>query len=89
VAWTIEGGNKKMLRVKSLIVGVCMFAVLPIGASSASGTPEEQAACRPDVIKFCKPTGSGNDEMAILFCLKENRSKLSRACLKVLADNGQ
>lgn len=77
-----------MLR-KSLIVGVGLFAFWPVAANSASGTAEEQAACRPDVVKFCKPTGSGNDEMAILFCLKENRTKLSKACLKVLADNGQ
>jgi hypothetical protein len=78
-----------MPRVRILLVGVSLLAFWPVAANSASGTAEEQAACRPDVIKFCKPTGSGNDEMAILFCLKENRTKLSKACLKVLADNGQ
>jgi hypothetical protein len=78
-----------MLRIRILIVGLSLLAFWPVAANAMSGTAEEQAACRPDVIKFCKPSGSGNDEMAILFCLKENRAKLSRACLKVLTDNGQ
>ncbi len=76
-----------MLRKRAILAAV--FVGLMPSAALSSGTPEEQAACRPDVIRFCKPSGSGNDEMAILFCLKENRGKISRACRKVLEDNGQ
>ena len=65
------------------------FITLTSTAALSSGTPEEQAACKPDVVRFCKPSGSGHDEMAILFCLKENRVKISKACLKVLETNGQ
>lgn len=77
-----------MLRHRVFILAAAALAASTTAALS-SGTPEEQAACRPDVIRFCKPSGSGNDEMAILFCLKENRTKISKACLKVLENNGQ
>ena len=77
-----------MLRHRVFILAAAALAASSTAALS-SGTAEEQAACRPDVVRFCKPSGSGNDEMAILFCLKENRTKISKACLKVLVDNGQ
>lgn len=75
-----------MLRQRTLII-TAVLVVLSSTASMSSGTPEEQAACKPDVIRFCK--NSSTDEMVILFCLKENRAKISKACLKVLESNGQ
>lgn len=56
-------------------------------AAAASGTPEEQRACRPDALRFCK--NAQGLELLVLACLQENRSKLTRACRKVLEDNGQ
>lgn len=53
----------------------------------AAGSAEERSACSPDVQRFCKQAGS--DEFVVLGCLKVNRTKLSKACLKVLTDNGQ
>jgi hypothetical protein len=61
--------------------------VLSATAALSSGTPEEQAACKPDVIRYCKQAGA--DEMVVLFCLKEHREKLTKSCRKVLEDNGQ
>jgi hypothetical protein len=69
-----------------LILAAALIAFTP-SATLASGTAEEQAACKPDVIRLCK--NASTDEMVVLFCLKENREKLSRACRKVLEDNGQ
>ena len=52
-----------------------------------SGTPEERAACAPDVHKFC---GSDlQDTMRVLACLQANRPKISAACNRVLVSHGQ
>jgi hypothetical protein len=53
----------------------------------AQGTPEEQAACGPDVHKFCKPALP--DTMQVLACLQANRAKISAACNRVLVSHGQ
>jgi len=52
-----------------------------------SGTPEEQAACRPDSTKYC--LDEMPDSFRVLACLQKNRSKLRKACLQVLEAHGQ
>jgi len=68
-----------------------LAAVLTAASSAAiaqSGTPQEQAACRPDVRRFCHTlVGSGNGP--VLACLQEHRKKLHRACREVLDSHGQ
>ena len=51
------------------------------------GTPQEQAACRPDSSKFCREAEP--DSFRVLSCLQRNRAKLSRACRRVLESHGQ
>jgi hypothetical protein len=51
------------------------------------GTPEEQAACAPDATNFCKDAIP--DTFRVLACLKENRQRIRKVCLKVLEDHGQ
>jgi hypothetical protein len=51
------------------------------------GTPEDQAACRPDARRLCREF-VGND-MAVLSCFQQNRPKLSAACRAVLQRHGQ
>ena len=51
------------------------------------GTPEERAACAPDVHKFCE--AALPDTMRVLACLQVNRSKISAACNRVLVSHGQ
>ena len=53
------------------------------------GTPEQQAACRPDVRRFCRAVSGEAGPFAFLACLQEHREKLSRACRDVLESNGQ
>jgi hypothetical protein len=53
----------------------------------SQGTPEEQAACRPDARRLCREF-VGND-MAVLSCFQQNRAKLSQACRTVLERRGQ
>ena len=51
-------------------------------------TSEQDAACARDVTRYCRPLMNDSD-LVILKCLKQNRVKLSKACEKVLTDNGQ
>ena len=53
------------------------------------GTPEQRAACRPDVRRLCRHITGENGTQSYLGCLQENRSKLSRACRNVLEGNAQ
>jgi hypothetical protein len=75
-----------MKRSVAFVLAVSMAAFAATEAM-ASGSAEERAACSPDVQRFCKQAGS--DEFVVLGCLKVNRAKLTKACLKVLTDNGQ
>ena len=63
----------------ALITAVSLCA----GAALAQGTPQQRAACRPDVVKFCK--GLGEDPGVILECLEKNKDKISEKCQKVIA----
>jgi len=59
------------------------IAVLVSYAAFAQGTPQQRAACRADVVKFCK--GLGEDPGVILDCLEKNKDKISDKCQKVIA----
>ena len=51
------------------------------------GTPEERAACAPDVNRFCEYALP--DVFRVLQCLQGNRPRISRACREVLERHGQ
>ena len=50
------------------------------------GTPEERAACAPDVHRFCE--AALQDTMRVLACLQANRPKISAGCNRVLVSHG-
>src|SRR4051812_5566842 len=50
----------------------------------AQGTPQQRAACRPDVAKFCK--GKGEDPGVLLSCLESNKDKITEKCRIVISD---
>jgi hypothetical protein len=58
------------------------------GGTKYQGSAKEQAACRPDVRRYCSSIKSGSDAGMYLNCLQANRSKLSKACLNVLESHG-
>ena len=58
------------------------------GAKPGQGTAQEQAACRPDVRRFCSSVKPDSDSEAFLHCLQTNRAKLSKACSNVLSSHG-
>ncbi|MDF0496028.1 hypothetical protein GPL17_20435 [Bradyrhizobium yuanmingense] len=58
-------------------------------ASSASAQQQPgHDACARDVTRFCRPV-MNNGDGAVLACLKQNRTRLSKGCDKVLTDHGQ
>jgi hypothetical protein len=59
------------------------------GILDTQGTPQEQAACRPDVRRFCHALKPEDGNGSFLACLKEHREKLSKACLAVLESHWQ
>jgi cysteine rich repeat protein len=56
---------------------------------AASGTPDEQDACRPDVRKFCHKLKETDGDDAFLKCLQDNRAKLSTPCRTLLESHGR
>src|SRR4051812_31286797 len=89
----------RMFRKVAPLTAVVAMWVMPALAQSPlpplpfpplpmqQGTPEERAACGPDVRKFC---GSDlQDTMRVLACLQANRPKISAACNRVLVSHGQ
>ena len=67
--------------LRSLLVAVSL-----IGAGAAfaqSGTPQEQAACRPDTRKFCAHV-TGGDNQKYRDCLQAHIQELSQKCQQVL-----
>ena len=79
-----------MISLRITVLAAVMTACCPLFAEAQSkGTPQEQAACRPDVRKFCHAVKPGSGSMAFLSCLQANRAKLSKACRAVLTRHGQ
>jgi hypothetical protein len=63
------------------------FPPLPLPLPMPQGTPEERAACAPDVQKYCE--AALPDTLRVLSCLQSNRSRISNACNRVLVSHGQ
>ena len=76
---------------KSILVAALVSLTISGAAmaqQSHSGTPEEQKACAHDVQKYCRAVMNDSD-IAVLNCLKENRTKLTKSCDQVLVSHGQ
>lgn len=61
----------------AIVIGVCCYST-----AFGQGTPEQRAACTPDVLRLC-----GNhipDAGRITACLKQERFLLSKQCRNVL-----
>jgi hypothetical protein len=84
-----------LILAGSLLVASSSFAQgpppfpLPLPFPNFQGTPEEQRACRPDVVKLCKDYLGQKDNTIVLRCLQANKVRLSAPCHGVLAHYGQ
>jgi hypothetical protein len=75
------------LIVFVLLTGGTAWAQQPPPPGPFQGTPEEQRACRPDSMRFCRDAVP--NDMAVLACLQANRARISKACRQVLEAHGQ
>jgi hypothetical protein len=67
-----------------LRLNIVLVLSLSYTLAFAQGTPQQRAACRPDVAKFCK--GKGEDPGVLLTCLEDNKDKISEKCRKVIEE---
>ena len=65
-----------------------LIPFLLLAPAASAQTTDTHSACARDVSRFCRAKMNDGDSV-VLACLKENRTKLSKACAKVLTDNGQ
>jgi len=75
-----------MLRTSC--VGLFALVAAQLVAMSDVSAQQGQDACARDVSRFCRAHMNDGDSV-VLACLKQHRARLSRACDKVLTDNGQ
>jgi hypothetical protein len=75
--------------MKTTLFSLALIVAGSLPSMAASGTPEEQAACRPDVRKFCHHVKEDAGDTAFLSCLQEYRAKLSPKCSSLLESHGQ
>lgn len=65
------------------------FAIIPfLLLATAASAQTGHDACARDVSRFCRAQMNDGDQI-VLACLQQNRARLSKACAKVLTDNGK
>ncbi len=70
-----------------MLLGFALLgAGLPTSAWAQRASPQEEAACRRDVNRFCR--GMSRDPTVMLACLQSNRARLSKRCQIVLRNHG-
>jgi Cysteine rich repeat len=67
---------------------LCCIPLVLIASTALAQTAHEHDACARDVTRFCRAHMNEGDQV-VLSCLQQNRSRISRACQKVLTDHGQ
>jgi hypothetical protein len=78
---------KKVLCLALIAGSLSTQALAQQQRAMPSGREAEEKACGRDVSRFCKPVINA-DDLTVLSCLQQNRTKISQACQKVLAANG-
>jgi hypothetical protein len=77
------------MSVRQIALAAALLVLSSSAMAQLSGTPQEQAACRPDVRRFCYKIKEGGGSDAFLQCLQEHRPKLSARCRAVLESHGK
>lgn len=75
------------MSLRTLLISAALIGASSI-AMAQQGTPEERAACRPDVRRFCYKIRESDGSNAYLQCLQQHRERLSRRCRAVLETHG-
>ena len=72
-----------------MIVRLALISAMLVGASQVAFAQSDEAACRPDVRRYCSDVKQGSGNNVYLACLQSNRDSLSSSCRKVLERNGK
>jgi hypothetical protein len=75
------------MMIRRVLISALLLGT-PSIALAESGTPEQQAACRPDVRKFCHHLKNASDD-EYLQCFELNRDSLSKPCSDMLKSYGK
>ena len=72
------------------ILFVIPLVLMASSASAQSAQQRQQGhdACSRDVSRYCRAQMNDGDQI-VLACLKQNRSRISKACQQTLASHGQ
>ncbi|MCK1385616.1 hypothetical protein [Bradyrhizobium sp. 21] len=70
----------------SVLAALLLAATAQTAAAQSGPTPQEQMICRSDASKFCAEHIGKPPQMNA--CLRENKSKLSDGCRKVVESHG-
>jgi hypothetical protein len=62
--------------------------LLFVSSAALAQTAHEHDACARDVSRLCRAVMSDGDQ-AVLACLQQHRSRVSRACEKLMSEHGQ
>ena len=65
-----------------------LFVIPLILMASVASAQQGHDACARDVSRFCRAHMNEGDQV-VLACLKQNRTRLSKACQQTLTDHGQ
>lgn len=76
----------RTILLTTSLVGLTSFALAQSNSAPPQdmGTPEQRAACGPDVGRYCKSVKPEEGPFAYLACLQANREKLRPSCVKVI-----
>jgi hypothetical protein len=74
-----------MLKFLFVIFALVVAQALAMPAVSAQ---QGHDACVRDVTRFCR-SHMNDDDQTVLACLQQHRARLSKACDKLLTENGQ
>lgn len=62
--------------------------LVSLSSVALAQTDAQRTGCTRDVTRLCRAVINDGDS-AVLSCLQQNRAKVSKACQKILSDNGQ
>ena len=85
---TVVARNMGAFMTRLILVIATAFVFSNTAFAQSSGTPQDQAACRASVKRYCAQAIQGGD-MMVLSCLQQNRPRISKACQRVLLKYGQ
>jgi hypothetical protein len=81
--------GEKIVTIRKILILAMALCVSPMAQAATSGTPEQQAACGPDVRKFCYKLKESDSDDVYLQCLEVHRDELSSRCLNMLKSYGK